>query len=174
MNNNIPYIRMAMAGDAAKIADLSRTTFHDTFSRYNTRENMEKFMNEQFSRDRLMDECKDPENIFLLACLNDKLVGYVKLRRSDEYSDRPGPDAVEIVRIYAVQELIGQGIGKLLMESAIEFARGRKFIFIWLGVWDENERAIAFYKKWGFETYGSHVFMLGDDPQTDLLFYRKL
>lgn len=121
-----------------------------------------------------MDECNDPENTFLLACLNDKLVGYVKLRRSDESSDRPGPDAVEIVRIYAVQELIGQGIGKLLMKSAMEFAMERKFIFICLGVWDQNERAIAFYRKWGFERYGNHVFMLGDDPQTDWLFYRKL
>ncbi len=126
MKIEMANIRMAEAADAREIADLSRRTFYDTFSPYNSKENMDKFMKEQFNEEKLLAECRDPANSFLLAYLNDKLVGYVKLRPSDESSDHPGPDSIEIVRIYAAQEVIGQGIGKMLMEAAHPIRRRKK------------------------------------------------
>ena len=169
MNQTEPYIRRAKAEDAVLIADLSRQTFYDSFHAFNTPENMEKFMAEQFTREKLIGEFYDPKNTFLLACEEDRVLGYTKLRVSDEDSDRPSAGAIEIVRIYALREQIGKGIGSLLMKEALEFARRKKFSVIWLGVWEHNTRAIAFYEKWGFRRYGQHVFLLGDDPQTDFL-----
>jgi ribosomal protein S18 acetylase RimI-like enzyme len=174
MDQPVVYIRRANVQDAILIADLSRRTFYDSFQAFNTPENMEKFMNEQFSRERLIGEFYDPRNTFLLACQGDEILGYTKLRESEADSDRPGPGALEIVRIYTTQDAIGRGIGSLLMKEALSVARKKKFSVIWLGVWEHNDRAIAFYKKWGFERYGQHIFMLGDDAQTDLLFSMNL
>jgi ribosomal protein S18 acetylase RimI-like enzyme len=174
MNLHEPYIRLASAEDAILIADLSRQTFYESFHAFNTKENMDKFMNEQFNREKLIGEFYDPKNSFLLACHEDRILGYTKLRVSDEESDSPGPGAMEIVRIYAVRDSIGKGIGSFLMKEAIELARQKKFSVIWLGVWEHNHRAIAFYEKWGFKRYGQHIFMLGDDPQTDLLLSMNL
>lgn len=169
MNRYDPFIRRAKVEDAVLIADLSRQTFYESFQAFNTPGNMEKFMNEQFTREKLIGEFYDPKNTFLLACQEDRIIGYTKLRVSDKESDRPGPNALEIVRIYAVSDSIGKGIGSLLMKEAIEFAKRKKFSIIWLGVWEHNTRAISFYEKWGFRRFGEHVFMLGDDPQTDFL-----
>jgi len=174
MNQQELVVRIAKAEDAIQIADLSRQTFYESFHAFNTKENMDKFMNEQFSREKLIGEFYDPKNTFLLACLGDEIFGYTKLRVSDEGSDSPGPGSLEIVRIYAVREAIGQGIGSLLMREAIDLARKKKFSVIWLGVWEHNTKAISFYEKWGFKRYGQHIFMLGDDPQTDFLMARDL
>jgi ribosomal protein S18 acetylase RimI-like enzyme len=174
MNQHDPYIRRAKAEDAVLIADLSRETFYESFQAFNTPGNMEKFMNEQFSREKLIGEFYDPKNTFLLACQEERVLGYTKLRVSDEESDRPSPDSLEIVRIYAVSDSIGKGIGSLLIKEAIEFAKMKKFSTIWLGVWEHNARAIAFYERWGFRRFGEHVFMLGDDPQTDFLLSMNL
>ena len=174
MNQSEAYVRRANVQDAILIADLSRLTFFESFQAYNTPGNMDKFMSEQFNREKLIGEFYDPRNTFLLACQGEDVIGYTKLRESDEESDRPAPGAIEIVRIYAVREAIGKGIGSLLMQEAISVAKKKKSSVIWLGVWEHNTRAIAFYEKWGFKRYGQHVFMLGDDPQIDFLFSMKL
>jgi hypothetical protein len=113
MNQHDTYIRRAKAEDAVLIADLSRQTFYESFQAFNTPGNMEKFMNEQFTREKLIGEFYDPRNTFLLACQEDRILGYTKLRVSDEESDRPAPGSLEIVRIYAVRDSIGKGIGSL-------------------------------------------------------------
>ena len=82
--------------------------------------------------------------------------------------------ALEIARIYAVQKSIGKGVGRALMQHCIEIARQRNFRIIWLGVWEKNQKAITFYSKWGFEKFGDHMFMLGNDPQTDWLMKKVL
>lgn len=161
-------IKEAGKNDAALIADISRETFYATFAAHNTAANMDKFMNEQFTRQKLMDEVGTPGNTFLLAYSNDEVAGYARL------IDAPGkelPDvrSIEIARIYALQNSIGKGVGRALMDRCITIAGERNKQVIWLGVWEKNQRAIDFYIKWGFEKFGEHVFMLGDDPQTDWL-----
>ena len=121
-----------------------------------------------------MDELNDPHNIFFLAYLKNEVAGYLKLR------DHPGPKelenlpAIEIMRIYSSSSLIVKGIGKLLMQTSIEEATRRKKSVIWLGVWEHNHRAIEFYRKWGFEKFGEHDFLLGNDVQTDWLMKRSI
>jgi ribosomal protein S18 acetylase RimI-like enzyme len=161
-------IKEAGKNDATLIADISRQTFYDTFAAHNTSANMNKFMDEQFSRQKLMDEVGAPGNTFLMAYSNDEVAGYVRLK---DFSTEFLPDtrAIEIARIYAVQSSIGKGVGRALMEHCLTIARQRNKQTIWLGVWEKNQRAIDFYTKWGFEKFGEHVFMLGDDAQIDWL-----
>lgn len=167
-------IRLATEEDAELIADLSRDTFYKTFAGVNTKENMQKFMTEQFSKEALMKEVGFEGNIFLLAFDGEAAAGYVRLRESQNPEELWEADAIEIARIYAVTNSIGKGVGKALMQKCIETAVEKKKDIIWLGVWEHNQRAIDFYINWGFEKFGTHVFMLGDDQQTDWLMKKKL
>ncbi|MBS1598702.1 MAG: GNAT family N-acetyltransferase [Bacteroidetes bacterium] len=174
MTNDQIIIKIAEKKDAALIADLSRKTFFDSFAHFNTKENMDKFMNEQFTREALMAEVGVPGNIFLLAYLAGEALGYVRMRKSENPPELGDEPAIEIARIYVVKEAIGKGVGPLLLERCIEIAKERNEKIIWLGVWEHNPRAIAFYTKWGFEKFGSHSFMLGDDKQTDWYMKKNL
>ncbi len=174
MAKDTVWVREAGAKDAGLIADISRQTFHESFASENTRENMNKFMNEQFTRDKLMAETKDPGNLFLLAFMDKDPVGYCKLRDWKGPNEQEDVSAIEIARIYVVQKKIRCGIGKLLMQNCIEIGREKGRQVIWLGVWERNVKSIDFYTKWGFKKFSKHIFMLGDEPQTDWLMKKSL
>jgi ribosomal protein S18 acetylase RimI-like enzyme len=167
-------VQQACTADAANIAAFSRQTFYDTFAAFNTKENMDKFMNESFSMDRLMAEVGAEGNIFILALLDGELAGYAKITESNNPPGLGHVSAIEIARIYAGQKVIGQGVGKALMAECLRLAALKNKQMIWLGVWEHNERAISFYKKIGFEKFGEHDFVLGDDVQTDWLMKKDL
>lgn len=167
-------IRFATAADAALIADISRQTFNDTFAVFNTQQNMDKFMEQQFSRQSLMNEVMQEENIFLLAFSGDLPAGYAFLREKNLPAQLAGESVIEIARIYARKEFIGKGVGKKLMEECIAVAKQKQKNMIWLGVWEHNQPAIDFYKKWGFEKFSSHEFILGDDVQVDWLMNKRI
>ncbi len=167
-------IRLATIADAELIAELSRQTFFDTFASFNTQKNMDKFMNEQFSKETLMAEVGDAGNIFLIAYLDKEPAGYALMRESKSPLELGSANAIEIVRIYNMQKAIGKGVGKSLMLRCIEIAKEKNKKVIWLGVWEHNENAISFYKKFGYEQFDKHIFMLGDDPQTDLLMKKSI
>ncbi len=162
-------IRYANENDASWLAELGRKTFYDTFKEYNTAEDMGNYLSEHFSPEIQTFELKDPNIIFLIAEINGTPVGYVKLigqSRDDEVS---GTNPVELQRIYVIQAYIGKGAGAQLMTESIRAAKERGFDCLWLGVWEKNERAIKFYEQWGFQKVGNHVFMLGEDAQTDFI-----
>ena len=167
-------IRIATETDAELIADLSRKTFHETFATHNTKENMTKFMNEQFTREALIKEVTEPGNIFLLAFNDQHPVGYARLREGEKYPEFENKDSIEIARIYVVNTSIGTGVGKMMMHKCISVAKEMKKELIWLGVWEKNRRAISFYSKWGFEKFDEHPFFLGDDIQKDWLMKKKI
>ena len=173
MNSQVT-VRVASQEDSDLIAEISRQTFYDSFAAQNTKENMDKFMNEQFAKHRLIAEIGEPGNTFLLAFDGDQPVGYVKLQDSAKPEYLENAAAIEIVRIYSVKSMIGKGIGKLLMASCIDIAMKRKKKIIWLGVWEQNKRALDFYTKWGFKKFGEHEFILGNDIQTDWLMKKDL
>lgn len=173
MQNQI-YIRYATFEDATLIADLSRKTFVDSFAAYNTKTDMDKFMNEQFTRDKLMAEVGDAKNVFLLAFFDQEVIGYAKLRYSASPEELKNRDSIEIARIYVVDQSIGRGAGSAIMERCLKHATEMNKEVIWLGVWEHNLRAIEFYRKWGFEKFGEHEFILGNDIQNDWLMMKKL
>ena len=167
-------IRMATREDAVLIADISRQAFYDTFAADNTKEDMEKFLEEQFTRGRLMMEVGSPENTFLLATIDNEVAGYVKLRDGKLPDELKCSTALEIARLYAVKEFIGKGVGAALMQVSLDIARKKQKQFVWLGVWEKNKRAIDFYTRWGFEKFGEWDFLLGNDLQRDWLMKKAL
>lgn len=167
-------IRYAGKEDAELVADLSRQTFYDTFAASNTKENMDKFMNEIFTKDALMKEVGEPGSIFLLAYDGEEPVGYARMRDGEVRPEFNGQSSIEIARIYAITSSIGKGVGSTLMKKCIDIAAAMSRKIIWLGVWESNKRAIEFYKKWGFEKFHTHIFPLGDDPQTDWLMKKEM
>jgi ribosomal protein S18 acetylase RimI-like enzyme len=167
-------IRLATEKDAELITDLSRKTFYDSFAADNTKDNMDKFMNEQFTKQKLLDEVKQPWHIFFLAFVSDEPVGYVKMRDSSVPAELVNQSCIEIARIYSVQHKMGKGVGRMLMQTCHDIANQKKKKILWLGVWEKNQRAIDFYTKWGFEKFGEQNFILGDDVQRDWLMKKNL
>jgi ribosomal protein S18 acetylase RimI-like enzyme len=165
---------LASTEDAALVADMSRRTFYDSFAAQNTPEDIALYMDKQFTRESLMAEVGMPGNIFLLAYLEGQPAGYARLLEHELPQGAGEGPAIEIVRIYAERSAIGKGVGKALMQYAIDLGREKGKKWIWLGVWEHNHRAIAFYTKWGFEKFGDHPFILGSDVQTDWWMKRKL
>jgi ribosomal protein S18 acetylase RimI-like enzyme len=167
-------IRYATKEDAVLVADLSRQTFYDTFKNDNTEEDMTIFLNQQFTRGRLMLEVGSRENIFLLAYIEDEGAGYVKLREGKQPKELVKRSALEIARLYCTAAFIGKGIGKVLMQKTIAIAKEKSKEVVWLGVWEKNRRAIDFYASWGFEKFGEQDFLLGKDLQNDWLMKKEL
>jgi len=168
-------IRIATNKDAALIADLSRETFFNAFAPFNTKEDMDKFMNEVFTREKLMTELDMPDNIFLLAYADGSVAGYVRMRDKNIPEVSLGTDnIIEIARIYTVASEIAKGIGTALMKECISIAKEKQRNYIWLGVWEMNDRAIRFYERVGFKKFGAHEFVLGSDVQTDWLMMLEL
>ena len=168
------HIRYATSDDAKLIADLSHQTFYEAFAAQNTKENMDKFLNQQFTKGKLILEVGAPGNTFMLAYNEQEVVGYTKLRENTEPRSLDITPALEIARLYVVNHMIGKGVGKLLMQTIIDFARQRNVPAVWLSVWDKNERALDFYNQWGFEKFDETLFVLGDDIQTDWLMKKKV
>jgi diamine N-acetyltransferase len=167
-------IRIATSADAELIADMSRQTFYDSFAADNTPEDMDKFLNETFTKDALMKEVGAENNIFLLAYDGDEPVGYVRMRENNIPPALGTTMAMEIARIYAVQSSIGRGVGKALMQKSLDIAKERGHHTTWLGVWEHNQRAIDFYTRWGFTKFADHDFILGNDVQKDWLMKKEL
>ncbi|HEU5163950.1 MAG TPA: GNAT family N-acetyltransferase, partial [Chitinophagaceae bacterium] len=138
------------------------------------KENMDKFMNEQFTREKLMEEVTERGNTFLLAFDGDTPVGYARMREGKKFPEFENRDSIEIARIYSVNSYLGTGVGQQLMRQCVFIAKELKKEIIWLGVWEKNPRAIAFYSKWGFEKFSEQDFLLGDDLQKDWLLMKKL
>jgi len=167
-------IRLAGVADAATIADMSRRTFYDSFGAQNTPEDIALYMDTQFTREQLMAEVGQPGNIFLLAYMDDQPMGYARLMEHAPPPELGEGAALEVVRIYAEKAAIGKGVGRALMQYALDLAREKDKKWVWLGVWEHNHRAIAFYTKWGFEKFGDHPFVVGSDIQTDWWMRRRL
>ena len=119
-----------------------------------------------------MDEIQTAETIFLLVQEDNETIGYAKMRVN--LIENPDPKALEIERIYIKKAFHGQKLGALLMQKCIDISREKGYQSLWLGVWEYNPKAINFYRKWDFEIFGTHIFQLGDDAQTDYLMKKDL
>ena len=167
-------IREATIEDAWLIANISHQTFYETFAAHNSEKDMDKFLTQQFTKGRLMMEVGAKGNTFLLAYHGAEVAGYVKIRDERIPLSMGNTSALEIARIYAMANQIGKGVGSVLMQSCIDIAKQRNKEWLWLGVWEKNQRAIEFYTKWGFVKFDETDFLLGDDIQRDWLMKKKI
>ncbi|MGI9288412.1 MAG: GNAT family N-acetyltransferase [Pseudomonadales bacterium] len=170
------FIRHATAEDIATLAEFAAGAFRDTFAADNHPADLENYLRDSFSIERVRAEFDDASNTFLVAYLEDDHlpVGYAKLSAATQYPDACNPIGIEIERLYAAKAAIGHGVGAALMRACLEEAEALGGQAIWLGVWERNVRAIRFYERWEFETVGARQFKLGSDLQNDLIMTRKL
>jgi GNAT superfamily N-acetyltransferase len=169
-----PAIRRATVADAVMLAELGARTFHDTFAADNNHEDMTAYLESAFTPAKLTAELVDPLALFFIAEIDGTPGGYAKLHASQAPEGVAGSKPIELARLYVAQEWLGSGVGEALMRVCFDEARWAGFETMWLGVWEHNERAQKFYRKWAFHFVGSHIFQLGSDPQIDLLMERSL
>ena len=160
-------VRPASPADAPWLAELAERTFRETYTAHNTPENMAAYVAGHFGADRQAAELRDPAMTTLVAEVAGRPAGYAQLLRSQPPSSVTGPAPVEILRFYVDRPWHGLGVAQTLMAAALAAARAGGARTAWLGVWERNERAIAFYRKSGFRDVGTHTFVLGGDHQRD-------
>ncbi|HEV8428893.1 MAG TPA: GNAT family N-acetyltransferase [Pyrinomonadaceae bacterium] len=168
------FIRRASEADCTLLAELGAKTFYDSFAAQNAPENMAAYLAKTFGPEQQRAELTDPQNTFLIAENDGVAIGYAQLRTGEPPVCVSGPKAIELVRLYVSATLQSAGIGGKLMDACLKEARQRGYQTIWLGVWQQNTRAQAFYKRWDFSIVGEHVFQLGGDPQLDWIMQRSL
>ena len=167
-------IRKASVDDAVLISVLASTTFYEAYFEQDESSNLAGYIHESFDIETVQAEIEDPRSTFFLIFLGGKAVGYARLI-DDSTTDGVADDrVVELKRIYILERLWGAGIGDRLLVRCIETARKRGFQTIWLGVWEENQRAQRFYAKYGFCQIGTVTFPYGDVDGTNLVLQLSL
>lgn len=172
MNNT--QVEKVRINDIDRLREIGRQTFFETFSAWNSPENMKKYLDENFSIEKLTAELNDKNSEFYFATLDGLAIGYLKINFGQSQTELKDDKAIEIERIYVLKDFHGKSIGQLLYDKAIQISRHKNADYIWLGVWEENSRAINFYKKNGFVEFDKHVFKLGNEEQTDIMMKLKV
>lgn len=167
-------IRRGTVGDAGLLSDLGARTFSETFAPDNTPEDLAAYIATSFNVTQLTSELEDPASTFLIAEVDGRAAGYAKLHDGEPEKGVEGVNPVELVRLYVSREWLGRRVGEQLMRTCVDAARQAGHDSIWLGVWERNARAQAFYRKWNFRDVGEHVFQLGADQQRDIVMERTL
>lgn len=167
-------IKKVTLEDMGSLQEIGRKTFLETFSESNSEENMKKYLEEGFSSEKLTEELNNTDSEFYFAELNNKVIGYLKLNFGASQTELQDNASLEIERIYVLQEYHGKKVGQILYDKAIQVAEEKKVDCIWLGVWEKNPRAIRFYQKNGFIEFDKHIFVLGNDKQTDIMMKKIL
>ncbi len=162
------------SNDIEKLQAISRVTFSQTFTEHNSAEDMDTYLTKSFSVQQLSSEVNHPDSEFYFAKDGEIIIGYLKVNTGAAQTESTDRNAFEIERIYVDQSYLGKKIGQLLFEKAIELAKQKKASYVWLGVWEENHRALAFYNKNGFVPFDKHIFKLGNDEQTDIMMKLEL
>jgi ribosomal protein S18 acetylase RimI-like enzyme len=169
-----PGIRRVTPEDVGTLQNIARQTFSETFSAVNSEENMKKYLDDRFSEEKLANELDNRESEFYFAVIDDRVIGYLKINSGNAQTESQDSHALEIERIYVLKEFHGRKVGQLLYDEALKIATKKKCGFIWLGVWENNLRALSFYRKNGFEVSGRHTFVLGESRQTDYIMKIRL
>lgn len=160
--------------DLLDLQTISKRTFSETYSSGNTEENMQHYLDGEFSLKKLEAELNERNSEFYFALYNASIVGYLKINFGNAQTEMTGQNTLEIQRIYVLAGFQGNGIGALLFEKAMTIAQQKEVDFVWLGVWEENPKAINFYEKLGFEAYDQHTFVVGNDVQTDIMMKKTI
>ncbi|MDG0948026.1 GNAT family N-acetyltransferase [Bacillus paranthracis] len=167
-------IKKCTLEDLHKLQEISYETFNETFKHQNSLENMDTYLENAFNLKQLEKELANISSQFFFVYFNNEVAGYLKVNTNDAQSEEMGDDSLEIERIYINSRLQKHGLGKYLLNKAIEIAMEHNKKKIWLGVWEKNENAIAFYKKMGFVQTGTHSFYMGDEEQVDFIMTKTL
>lgn len=163
------HLRKATDTDLISLQNIGKLTFSETFSSDNSEENLKTYLETAFATEKVKIELSDKNSEFYFAEFNNEIIGYLKVNFGDSQTEIKSEKALEIERIYVLKEFHGKKVGQILYEKAIKLEKERKVDFVWLGVWEENLRAIRFYEKNGFTVFDKHLFKLGNEEQIDMM-----
>jgi diamine N-acetyltransferase len=167
-------IKKVTINDVVQLQKIGRLTFYETFASVNSEDNMTRYLVENFSFTNLTTALNDYNREFYFATMDNTVIGYLKINFGLSQTELRDKNTIEIERIYVLKDFHGKNVGQMLLQKALHIAQQQKKDFIWLGVWEENPRAINFYKKNGFVEFDKHIFILGNDEQTDIMMKLKL
>ena len=165
-------IRRAGPGDSKRLSEFAEKTFRDTFGAMNKADDIECHCRESFSKSIQAAEIANPNMVTLLSEIGGDLAGFSQLRWAKAPLCVAASVPGEIQRLYVDAHYHGKGVASDLMNASLTEIRSRGSDIVWLGVWERNAKAIAFYKKFGFVEVGDHMFQLGGDPQRDIIMAR--
>lgn len=167
-------IKKCTLEDSRELQEISYETFNETFKHQNSPEHINAYLERAFDLNQLEKELSNSSSQFFFVYFNNEVAGYLKVNTDDAQSEEMGDESLEVERIYIKKKFQKHGLGKHLLNKAMEIAMERKKKKIWLGVWEKNENAIAFYQKKGFVQTGAHSFYMGDEEQVDLIMTKTL
>ena len=166
--DQIEIVKVAL-DDVNQLQSICKKTFFETYADGNTEENMQKYLDEVFTLDKLTAELQDTNTELYFARLGNNAIGYIKINFGEAQTELQDKKSLEIERIYVLKEFQGNRVGQFLFDKAREIAISRQADYLWLGVWEKNPKALHFYKRNGFIEFDKHIFKLGDDMQTDIM-----
>jgi len=167
-------IKKIKESEIAVFKELAWRTFYETFQGTTSEENLIKYLEESFNEEQLRSELQIPGSYLFFAWTGREVAGYLKVNTGNAQGEFKGKNTAELERLYVLKEFQGTGVGQMLFEKAVDIAIEKNAELLWLGVWEKNDRAIRFYEKNGFVQAGEHLFMVGEDRQTDLLMERVI
>ncbi|WP_267403149.1 MULTISPECIES: GNAT family N-acetyltransferase [unclassified Chryseobacterium] len=167
-------IKKASTAELEIIQKLGRETFYETFAPHNSEEHIQEYLEESFTSEKINNELNNPDSQFFIAYEKEEPIGYLKVNSGKAQTELQDKSSLEIERIYVKSSHHGKKVGQLLYDKALEIALNENKKYLWLGVWEENLRAVNFYKKNGFIEFAQHIFRLGNDEQTDLMMKKVL
>lgn len=169
MNTIDLKIKQASITNLDDLIEIAKQTFWETFAPFNDPNEMNNYLKESFSKEKLKNEMMNENSEFYVAEVNSKIIGYLKINFNSSQTELKEDIGMEIERIYVLNEFHKKKIGYKLFEKALERAKNKSLHYIWLGVWEKNLTAIEFYKKIGFVEFSKHIFKLGNEEQTDIM-----
>jgi len=167
-------IRKVEPAEADVLLAFSKKTFYDFFAHLNEPENMEAYSAVAFTTQSLLEQLTNPNSEFYFAVDGGNILGYIKINFNEAQTEFKNKNSLEVERIYVTADHHGKHIGKKMLDFAVGIALARNLDYVWLGVWEHNHKARGFYEHQGFEVFGSHEFLLGNDRQTDLLMRKNV
>jgi len=167
-------VRQASVDDAQLLSEMGALMFDASFGQFNRPEDMQTYLEKSFNQEVISADLQSDNTIYLLVLLAEQVIGYAKVCLSQAPDSVPGRNPVELARIYIDLAYSSMGYGSQLMDACLEAARRLEGDTLWLGVWERNEAAIRYYRRWGFESVGTMEFMLGNDVQNDYVMAREI
>ena len=172
--DQIVTLKRVLTADVLDLQHIGKATFTETFAWCNTEENLLNYLSSNFNTDKLLAQINNPDSEFYFAESGMEIVGYLKVNLAAAQTELQDATSLEIERIYVLNAFQGKKVGQILFDKAVQIAQTYKKEYLWLGVWEENTKAIAFYEKNGFVVFDTHEFKLGDEVQTDYLMKKQL
>lgn len=160
--------------EVVSLQEVCRETYYDTFGAVNREEDIQAYMDDAYSRDVLVAELENPESEVYFLKDEMEIAGYLKLNTGAAQTEYVADNTLEIQRIYVRANRKRRGYGSRLMAFSLERAREKECQSVWLGVWEPNQSALAFYKSHGFRHVGEHHFQMGDTVDTDYIYLKDL